>query len=417
MHAVNWLREAAWLNGPRARAYARIIAIGGILLLVALTAAYLNTARTDPQGRPYLRDFNAYWSAARLAISGHPQLAYDPAALKAQEALTTQPGANGGFLPFMYPPVFLLLCLIWAPLPYLSAIALFLATTTAAFCASIRPILPKSWPLYIAAASPAVLINAASTQNSCISGALFCGAMSLLATRPALAGVLLGMFAFKPQLAICLPVALAFGGRWRAFAAAGASAAVLGLASCLIFGTGVWSAFMQSSSITRSVLNASHIWTEGNSVYSAARMLHAGLGVGLAIQAVAAALALSCVAWVCSRRPGAGPEMAVSVACAFLCTPYVMDYDLVSLGAPMAWLAARATATAWRPWEKLLLGALYLFPLAARSLDQIHVPLAPPFIIALLVLLIRRIGSGHPAANPTSAPDRASGHDQIVSVS
>lgn len=402
--AMNWLRDAAWLNGQRARAYVRIIAVGGILLLAALAAVYVNTSRNDPQGRPYLRDFNAYWSAARLAESGQPQFAYDPAAMKAEEALTTQPGANGGFLPFMYPPVFLLLCLIWANLPYLPALALFLVTTTAAFCASIRPILPKSWPLYTAAAYPAVLINAASTQNSCISGALFCGAMSLLASRPALAGALLGVFAFKPQLAICLPVALAFGGRWRAFAAAAASATMLSLASCLVFGTGVWAAFLRSSSITRSVLNSSHIWTEGNSVYSAARMLHAGLGLGLAIQAVAAALAIFCVAWVCSRRPGPGPEMAVSVACAFLCTPYVMDYDLVSLGAPMAWLAARATSTAWRPWEKLLLAALYLFPFAARSLDRMHVPLAPPLIIALLVLLMRRIDLARPAVDPAPYP-------------
>jgi len=414
MHPISWLREAAWLNGQRARAYARIIALGGILLLAALAAGYVNTARNDPQGRPYLRDFNAYWSAARLAASGQAPFAYDPAALKAEEAKTTQPGANGGFLPFMYPPVFLLLCLIWAPLPYLPALALFLVTTTAAFCASIRPILPKSWPLTIAAAYPAVLINAASTQNSCISGALFCGAMSLLATRPALAGALLGLFAFKPQLALCLPVALAFGGRWRALAAAGITAAALSLATCLVFGTGVWAAFLQSSSITRSVLNASHIWTEGNSVYSAARMLHAGEGLGLAIQAVAATLALSCVAWVCSRRPGAGPEMAVSVACAFLCTPYVMDYDLVSLAAPMAWLAARAMATAWRPWEKLLLAVLYVFPFAARSLDRMHVPLAPPIIVALLVLLIRRIDL--PGPPPAPAQDRANGHDAAVSV-
>jgi hypothetical protein len=404
---LGWLRDAAWLDGRRARGYARIVAIGGILLVVALVAGYLDTARSDAQGRPFQRDFNAYWSAGRLAESGHPSLAYDPDAIRAEEALTTQPGPHGGFLPFMYPPVFLMLCTIMARLPYLVALALFLVATTAAFCASIRQLLPKSWPLYSAAAYPAVLINAAVTQNSCISGALFCGAMSLLGRRPAVAGALIGMFAFKPQLAICMPFALAFAGRWRAFAAAGVMATVLGLLSCLVFGTRVWTAFAQSSSVTRGVLNASNIWSEGISVYSAARMLHAGAGLGLAIQAVAAVLAISCVAWVCSRRPGAAAEMAVSVACAFLCTPYLIFYDLVSLAAPMAWLASRATATAWRPWEKSLLGVLYLFPFAARSLDRMHVPLGPPLIVALIVLLIRRIGVGRREVGQALASDPA----------
>jgi len=385
------LRDADWLTADRARIYGRIVAAGGACLIAGLAGLYVAAAVTDRNGLPYSCDFNAFWSAGHLALSGHPERAYDSGAMKMTEALNAQGAPNGAFLPFLYPPTFLLLCLPLAALPYVAGLALLLIASTAAFCLCIASVLPKTWPFTSLAASPGVLVNAISTQNGCVSASLFCGAMKLLGTRPALAGALLGLLAYKPQLAICIPVTLGFARRWRALAACGAMAAAFSLLSYAALGSSVWIAFLHALPSTRSLMNAANIWGTGNSVYAATRNLHGSHVLGIAAQMLAATSAIGCVAWVAGRRAGAAAEMAVGVTATYLCTPYVMDYDLVCLGAPIAWLAATATRTAWRAWEKLLLAAIYIYPLAARTLALMHIPLAPLLIAALLALLVRRV--------------------------
>ena len=69
-------------------------------------------------------------------------------------------------------------------------------------------------------AAPAVFINAVGGQNGTWTAALFGGGLSLLERRPLLAGGLLGLLIYKPQLALLIPVALLAGRHWRAFAAA-----------------------------------------------------------------------------------------------------------------------------------------------------------------------------------------------------
>jgi len=384
-------RDATWLTEERARGYGRIAATGGVLLIAGLAALYLAAALVDPRGQAYSCDFNAFWSAAHLAAGGHPALAYDPDAMKAAEALNAQPAPDGGYLPFLYPPPFLLLCLPLGVLPYGASLAVFLISTTVTFWACIRSCLPASWPFSSVVAFPGVLVNAISTQNGCLSASLFCGGMKVLGKRPVLAGMLLGLFAFKPQLAICIPLALCFAGRWRAFVACAGVASLVAVLSWLVFGTEVWLAFLRSLPTTRVIMYQANIWGTGNSVYAATRILQGGDMLGLAAQAVCAFAAIACVAMVAACRREAGGEIAASIAAAFLCTPYVMDYDLVCLGVPMAWVAAQAVRGGWRPWEKILLAVMYLYPLGARSLALHHLPFAPLLTAALLVLVVRRV--------------------------
>ncbi|WP_029586365.1 glycosyltransferase 87 family protein [Bradyrhizobium sp. URHD0069] len=61
----------------------------------------------------------------------------------------------------------------------------------------------------------AVFINAVGGQNSTWTAALFGGGLSPLERRPLLAGGLLGLLIYKPQLGLLIPVALA-GRHWRA---------------------------------------------------------------------------------------------------------------------------------------------------------------------------------------------------------
>jgi hypothetical protein len=79
------------------------------------------------------------------------------------------------------------------------------------------------WPMAacVVMAAPAVMINLVSGQNGAFSAAILAGGLMLLDRRPVLAGLLLGLLCYKPQLAVLVQVALVASGRWRTAFAAG----------------------------------------------------------------------------------------------------------------------------------------------------------------------------------------------------
>jgi hypothetical protein len=104
-----------------------------------------------------------------------------------------------------------------------------------------------------------------------------------------------------------------------------------------------------------------------------------------------AVVALLLLAHLCSRRPGAGPEAAALAATTLIVTPFLYDYDLVVLAAPLAWLAATAGRAPLGAVATALIVALYLLPLDNLAVrNHVGVPLAPPLILCLLVLIRRR---------------------------
>jgi hypothetical protein len=120
-------------------------------------------------------------------------------------------------------------------------------------------------------------------------------------------------------------------------------------------------------------------------------MLHGSARLGYALQAITALVSLAYLARMASLRPRAAPLVATMVAATLLCSPYVLNYDLVCLLVPMAFLAADALRTGWRPYEKLLLLALFPLPIVAGMVTSPHgIPLVPPLIACLLVLCARR---------------------------
>src|SRR5208282_1291227 len=155
-----------------------------------------------------------------------------------------------------YPPFFLLLSAGFALLGYFPALCLWLATTCAGYIAALRALVPKGlrqggsiWVLFLG--YPAVMINAGFGQNGFLSAALLGGAAVWLDKRPVLAGVCFGCLAYKPQLGIIVPLALAVAGRWRCFAAAGATVLALSALATLAFGVEIWPAFIASTTEAR----------------------------------------------------------------------------------------------------------------------------------------------------------------------
>jgi len=196
----------------------------------------------DSRGEPIGTDFSNFWSASKLALMGDPAAAYDMArqyAVQKQEF-----GPQTGFYPFFYPPIYLLICYPLAALPYLTALAIWVVTTAWAYQAVVRRIGQGVVGLVPVLAFPAVFVSVGHGQNALLTTAILGAAALSLDRRPIVAGILLGLLAFKPHLAVVAPLMLLAAGRWRAFAASAVTACALALVSLGVFGLEAWKAFI-----------------------------------------------------------------------------------------------------------------------------------------------------------------------------
>ncbi|MDX2233095.1 MAG: glycosyltransferase family 87 protein [Hyphomonadaceae bacterium] len=383
------LRDAAWLDGRRARAYLLILA--AVTALMAL--GYVVTARggLDALGKPLGTDFSSPWSAARLALAGAPVDAWNPAVHWVVQR--AQFGADVAYTAFVYPPPFLLLNLPLGALPYLPALVVWLLATGAAWAVMARAWVGgalsgrAAWLALLA--FPAVMVNAGHGQNGFLTAALLGAAAFLHERRPWFAGALVGLLVIKPHLALLAPLFFVFTGNWRAFAAAGVSAVGLCVLSVAALGVGVWEGFLDSLALSRGALDHNLVgYAKMQSAFAGVKLLGGPAWLAWAVQVAFAGLAIAALWTTRNARLGAGAAFACA---ALVATPYVFDYDMALLVAPLAWLFAHGVRGGFLPWERIVLLTGFALPLVSRPLAMAtDVPIAPLAMLALLACVVRR---------------------------
>ena len=416
-HAFDDLRTGAWLTRERLRfwVFALLTAsLAGLAILIATS-----DGRNDAFNRPLGTDFSNFYAAGTAVLEGHPERPFDSAAHHARQNELF--GPDTPFYGWPYPPFFLFVAAALATMPYQLALAVWQAATLALYLWSMRMLVAtvserpgtvaaeekenkndgaasdRPWcdPLFLGLvlAYPAVFVNLGHGHNGFLTAALMGGALALLDRRPWLAGVLFGMLAYKPQFGLMIPLVLLVTGRWRVIAGAAATVAALIVAATLCFGVEVWTAFLDGARFTQAVvLEAGNTgWHKIQSVFAVARMWGGSVPLAYAVQAGATvAVAAGLVRLWRSRAAFALKAAALPIA-ALLATPYSLDYDLMVLAPAIAFLAAYGLAHGFRPWEASALAALWLVPLAARSVAELALlPLAMPAMLCVLVLILRR---------------------------
>ena len=114
------------------------------------------------------------------------------------------------------------------------------------------------------------------------------------------------------------------------------------------------------------------------------------------------------------RRPSDPLAQGAALATAsLLASPFMLDYDLMLLALPLAWLvreqAGREQAGRGAlPWERTAMLAAFVLPLIGRlAAGGLGVPLGPPIVFALLLVVARRALAGRSAQMRTSSLDMA----------
>src|SRR4051794_38488010 len=280
---------------------------------------------TDGNGRPIGDDFVNYFSGAYLALHQRVAEIYHWSAYHAFQEQLVGAGVSPNYN-YSYPPLTLLLTLPFAILPYLPSLGVWLIGGWYAFYRALRLAAPNA--LLLGLAAPAVFVNTYCGQNGVWTSAFLGGGLCLLERRPVVAGVLFGLQAYKPHLALMVPVALLAGRQWRAMLAAGATVAVLAVASLALAGIDGWRAFLDITPLLRKVTleDADAVWHRNVSVFMMISRLGAGLTVAYAAQMIAAlvAAALAAYAWA-KDAPGPVRNTILMIGVLFA-TPYLQDY-------------------------------------------------------------------------------------------
>jgi len=390
MTALASLQDGSWLTGERLRFIPRML-LAVMLIAIAAWIA-LSDGLIDPNGKPLGTDFSNVYAAGELVLKGAPGAPYDPL-LQHEAEKQVFGGRDVPFYGWHYPPQFLMVAALLALLPYGWALLAWMALTLPACIAAMRAIAPYSQTALLTLAFPAVFINLGHGQNGFLTAALLGGALVMLDRRPVLAGILIGLMAYKPQFGILIPLVLIVSGRWMAFASAALTVLTSCIATLFLFGPNVWEAFVTSTGFTRDVVleSGGTGWEKIQSIFSALRMWGAGVETAYAGQGLLALVIAASLVWLW-RSNAAYPLKAAALATgSLLVTPYVLDYDMVVLGVAIAFLASHGVQTGFRNWEVSLLAAAWVVPLVARSLGgALYLPLGLASMLLLYVLTLHR---------------------------
>jgi alpha-1,2-mannosyltransferase len=392
------LQSGDWLTLARIRMVAAAVlfaSAAGFLFLVVTAKGGV-----DLQGRPIGTDFANVYAAGTYVLEGNPTAPFDSLTQYTREQAIF--GASTQFYGWHYPPYFLFVAAPLALMPYGLALFVWQAVTLLLYLLALRAILKTFAPegeagatslwLLLALAFPAVLINVGHGHNGFLTAALIGGGLVCLDRRPLVAGILFGLLVYKPQFGLMIPIALAAGGYWRPFVSAALTVVLLTVVTTLVFGVGVWHAFLVGAEFTRTVVleQGDTGWYKIQSIFSWARMWGAPVPLAYGIQFVATLAIGVATAWLWRSKTAPFPVKAAALClAAILATPYTLDYDMMVLAPAIAFLVADGFSRGFGPWQKTTVAALWLVPLFARTVPEAtFIPLgAPVMLIALFITL------------------------------
>ena len=348
------LRADSVLTRRRVRDYAAI----ALLAMLAIAAGLFVAGRPplDALGRPLGCDFAAHLTAGAMVRAGDGGRLYDPAAQAAVQHALVGTGHDGFYAPFLSPPFVAWWYAPFARWPYVAAAALWMVCTALLLVGSVAllwPLVPRLHPygpgivlLVLFSSQPALQLLLDGQDSGLSLLLLALGLRLLVAERDALAGGVLALGTFKPQLFLLVPALLGLERRWYGLAAWTVVAAALAALSVALVGTAgmqQWTALL-GSDLYRARIAEAQAW-KMQSLLAFLRTALPPLRGTLnraPIATAGAAFVGGAVALAYLRRPAAGSRSAAIVASfaamvlvTALVNPHMFLYDCVVLAIPI----------------------------------------------------------------------------------
>lgn len=351
------------------------------------------------------RDFLNTWMGAKLALAGDiaPYMDFE----RYNSVLKAAFGAGFPEHNWSYPPHLLLFTRPLGLLPYGWALAVWwglgLALYLAVAAGGVR-----DWPtLLFLTVSPAVAMNLFAGQNGFLSAALLIGALSLLERRPWIAGVLIGLLTFKPQLGLLLPLMLIAGRHWRVLGAASLTTLALFGASVMVDGLAAWKAYVE---VALPVQNL--VMTGGSGIFPwmmptpfmNARIFGLDAGTAMWVQAPVTLVMAALVVWTYARKRDPALSAILLVTAMILASPYAFNYDMVVFGWALTRMKAGPGLTLA---DHRLMAAVWVLPVVCLVMGAAGIAGSSLILMAFIARLVRMLAQPVAIEAPPLVPAMA----------
>jgi hypothetical protein len=322
------------------------------VLTIVLAALAAGQTWTLVHLQPLGVDFLPLWTAGRMAASD-PGHVYDFAVIsRAQSWLLPD---FQWMRPYAYPPTALLALAPLGALPFWWALALWTGASFAVFAVALERLARGSTALALGLGilSPAVMLAAIAGQSVVMVAGLITLALTLLARRPRLAGVLFALAAaLKPQAALLAPVALVACGGFEALGVAAIAGAALAGASIVLFGFARWPEWLASLGPFQGVIESVPRFQLGLVTPSALGRAIGLSGAALTVWIATFAIGGAAIVWRVFARADEAAERtgvrAAALAIGGLCaSPYALCYDGTLVVPAAVALLVGAEAARW----------------------------------------------------------------------
>ena len=392
-----------WLDLERVRFYSISMLLVYLVFMVLWaweSKGFTSNSVVRPGG-----DYSVFWSASYLALKGSAAKVYDYASLQPViMAFGAAKGDGNFYLPWLYPPTFLLLVLPLSLLPFALSYLLFIFSTAAIYVTALRRILNlTALPRHIlwlpVVAFPGAIEAAMIGQNALLTAGIAAWSLILLTRRPAMAGVLIGLLSVKPQLAIVFPIVLIAARAWRTFFVAAGTALAMVALSIALLGWGAFSGFLaNSSSVMSHVLEQGRsAWYASPTVFAMLRTVGASVPVAYGAQFISAAFGIAAMVKVWRSQAPMELRFAAVAVATLLISPYLWFYELTWLGIAIAGMTVDCVRRGWMAGERELLAAAWLLPFLLGLNRLAEVPQVGPVVTLLIMAaILRRAGQRIP---------------------
>lgn len=340
--------------------YARLFALTYLLIIAIFLSTFENCI--DRHGNPIGTDFLAFWSAGYLANQGTPERSYQPEQIYKTSKIAVP--ANKNQYVWSYPPPFFFVTQLLAKLPYLTALTIWSLTGLVGYLFAIYKLHPIRNNLWLTAGFFSAFINFLQGQNGFLSTILMAGAFYNLTSRPVIAGILIGLLSYKPQLGLIIPLALLAGRHYFVLASATATVFTINALAFRSFGLATYQVFFHN------LKNAHALVDQGllplfkmPSFFAALRFhgIHSTIALSVHILIGLAVAIMTVYVW----RRSISLELKVStlILGSLVVPHHLNDYDLTLLMIPIVFLTKNAVANGWLRNEKIILSLAWFIPI------------------------------------------------------
>jgi hypothetical protein len=364
-------------------------------LVNVLRGVFLKDTPLMSHVSPYCIDYGVFYTTGKMTllgqISGIYQLETHHAALEQIMHMSLP-----FYLPWVYPPIFLLAVTPLALLPYSVSLLMWLFLTMGFAFYAVLKILPNQKKLALLLLGfTGLLMNLRWGQNGFLTTGLIGLGLAYLEKKPVLSGICFGLMAYKPQFAIFLFPVLLLSGKWKVFLYACLSALGIILVSVIFFGTQTWIDFFQALMRTPSSVFKTEFDNVAAIIVSPlvfVQVLGGSETLCTAIQAILTVSVLGAIVWVWRNTKKISLWASALILGLPLMMPNYTQYDLVLLALSLILLSYEYLENGYRKLELILLALLWLMPALSWPLVKVtHLQICPLVLIAEMTLVILRV--------------------------